>query len=108
MPKQTASAQPLSVLPAKMSPFGVPEEETLLKQHEIGGRLFGNAFQGKRLGSGQDIVESTNDWKGGLSMVSNHDMVSINKFKVELVPFKHIFPSLLLFLKYLGAEKLNL
>ncbi len=39
-------------------------------------------------------MESTNDGKGCLAMVSNGDSVSIAKLEIGFVPFENISPSL--------------
>jgi hypothetical protein len=37
LPKKATAAKPLSVLPTKVIPLGVPQEEALLKRREVGG-----------------------------------------------------------------------
>jgi hypothetical protein len=70
-------SEPLGVLPAQMPPFCLPSKVVLLKGGEVGGGLFGDAFEGERFGSSQDIVEAMDDGKGRLVMVPDCDAIAI-------------------------------
>ena len=106
--KKTARTQPLGVLPAKMAPFGVPKEQLLLQQSEVGCGLLGETFKSKGLGSVHYIVEGTNDRKGGLMMVGNGDTIAAGQLEVGGVPFKNKTTPLILGKKDLRTEESNL
>jgi hypothetical protein len=63
----------------------------LLKQHEVvGGGLVGDAFESKRLGSRQDVVEATDDGKRCLFVISNCDVIPIDQLEVRSISFMDI------------------
>ncbi len=72
--------------------------------------MFRDAFEGKRLSSGQHIVEPSNDGKRGMLVITNRDAITVDELKVGFVPFEYPLPAFLLFLLeiYLRAEEANL
>jgi hypothetical protein len=90
MAKEPATAEPLSVLPSKMAPLGVPSEETLLERGEIRGGSVGNPFESEGLGSSQDVVECTDNRERRLTVIPDGNKVTVKHLKVRLVPFQDI------------------
>jgi hypothetical protein len=74
----------------------------------VGCRLVRDAFEGKGLGVGLHVVESTKDRKRGLTMVPKRNMVAIHKLKVRSIPFKHIFATSMLAEQELWTQEANL
>jgi hypothetical protein len=72
--------------------------------------VFRDSFEGKRLGSGKNTVEASNDWKIFVLVIANRKAITLDEVKVRFVPFKDVLPAFLVFLLeiYLRAEKANL
>jgi hypothetical protein len=79
MTKDPAATEPLGVLPPEMVPLRVPQEQALLERGKIGSRLLRNPFKSKGLGSGQDVMESADNGKGGLAMVPDGDVIAVGE-----------------------------
>jgi hypothetical protein len=72
--------------------------------------VLGDAFEGKRLSSGQHIVESANDGKRCVLVISDCDAITVEEVKVRFVPLKDVLPAFLVFLLEINlrAEEANL
>jgi hypothetical protein len=72
--------------------------------------VFSDSFAGKRLGSGQNIVEPSNDWRSCVLVIANCNMITVDEVKVGFVSFKDVLPFFLVFLLEidLRADKANL
>jgi hypothetical protein len=94
-----------SALQPQVAPLGVPQEEALLERGEVEIGWLGDAFEGKQLSSGQDIVKAPNHRKGRLSMVPDGNLVAVGELKVRFVPLKDIFATLVFPKKNLRAKE---
>jgi hypothetical protein len=97
------------MLPAKVSPFGVPPKEVLLQRGEVRGGGLGDAFKGKGLSSCENIMKPSDyQQRGHLLMVSDRDVLAILQSKKGFVPFKDVLSALVRLEKDLWAQEPNL
>jgi hypothetical protein len=62
MSEDSATTEPLGMLPAKVTPLRVPKKETFLERRQVVVGALSDAFKGKRLSCTKDTVEGSDDW----------------------------------------------